>query len=151
MIGNRKKIFTFAVAMPRWRNGRRARFRCECWEACRFESYSGHLKRSFLRRTPFSFAQDRTRSVGGVSDDLSAWVCCLLSQIFVFVWWLSLKMNFQPSSAKANNLRLQQPHFGRLSTAATVRVLVVGKSMWLLEEIPLVLLVPLVPSIPPLG
>ena len=28
--------------MPRWRNGRRARFRCECWEACRFESYSGH-------------------------------------------------------------------------------------------------------------
>ena len=43
--------------MPRWRNGRRARFRCECREACRFESYSGHFKRSFLRRTPFSFAR----------------------------------------------------------------------------------------------
>ncbi len=28
--------------MPRWRNGRRARFRCECCEACRFESCSGH-------------------------------------------------------------------------------------------------------------
>ena len=29
---------------PRWRNGRRARFRCECREACRFDSYSGHPK-----------------------------------------------------------------------------------------------------------
>ena len=62
------------------------------------------------------------RSVGGVSGDLSACGCCLLSQIFVFVWWLSLKINFQPSSAKANNPRLQQPHFGHLSSAATVRV-----------------------------
>ena len=62
------------------------------------------------------------RSVGGVSGDLSACSCCLLSQIFVFVWWLSLKINFQPSSVKANNLRLQQPHFGHLSTAATVRI-----------------------------
>ena len=33
-----------------------------------------------------------------------------------------LKIDFQPSFAKANNLRLQQPHFGHLSTAATVRV-----------------------------
>ena len=31
-------------------------------------------------------------------------------------------MNFQPLSTKANNLRLQQPYFGRLSTAATVRI-----------------------------
>lgn len=31
--------------MPRWRNGRRARFRCECCEACRFESCSGHHKK----------------------------------------------------------------------------------------------------------
>ena len=30
--------------MPRWRNGRRARFRCECLTACRFESYPGHKK-----------------------------------------------------------------------------------------------------------
>ena len=30
------------VSMPRWRNGRRARFRCECLTACRFESYPGH-------------------------------------------------------------------------------------------------------------
>ncbi len=30
---------------PRWRNGRRARFRCECREACRFDSYSGHIIR----------------------------------------------------------------------------------------------------------
>ena len=27
---------------PRWRNGRRARFRCVCRETCRFESCSGH-------------------------------------------------------------------------------------------------------------
>ena len=31
---------------PRWRNGRRARFRCECREACRFDSYSGHTNKS---------------------------------------------------------------------------------------------------------
>ena len=45
-----KKVCNFALqtrekscsAMPRWRNGRRARFRCECCEACRFESCSGH-------------------------------------------------------------------------------------------------------------
>ena len=36
-------------AMPRWRNGRRARFRCVCREACRFESCSGrHENNSFL-------------------------------------------------------------------------------------------------------
>ena len=35
--------------MPRWRNGRRARFRCVCREACRFESCSGHHENnSFL-------------------------------------------------------------------------------------------------------
>ena len=34
-------------------------------------------------------------------------------------------MNLQPLSAKATNLRLQQPHFGLLSTAATVRILCV--------------------------
>ena len=28
--------------MPRWRNGRRARFRCVCREACRFDSCPGH-------------------------------------------------------------------------------------------------------------
>ena len=33
--------------MPRWRNGRRARFRCECWETCRFESCSGHRPNEF--------------------------------------------------------------------------------------------------------
>ena len=37
-----KKIPNFAAQKPRWRNGRRARFRCECCEACRFESCSGH-------------------------------------------------------------------------------------------------------------
>ena len=31
-----------SVTKPRWRNGRRARFRCVCREACRFESCSGH-------------------------------------------------------------------------------------------------------------
>ena len=41
------------VSLPRWRNGRRARFRCECLTACRFESYPGHkgrlrLKSAFL-------------------------------------------------------------------------------------------------------
>ena len=33
---------------PRWRNGRRARFRCECWETCRFESCSGHKPNEYL-------------------------------------------------------------------------------------------------------
>ena len=56
-VAIRKKFATFALTKPRWRNGRRARFRCECREACRFESYSGHLKRSSLRRAPFSFAR----------------------------------------------------------------------------------------------
>ena len=37
LIGRRKAV------MPRWRNGRRARFRCVCREACRFESCSGHF------------------------------------------------------------------------------------------------------------
>ena len=32
----------YRSARPRWRNGRRARFRCECREACRFDSCSGH-------------------------------------------------------------------------------------------------------------
>ena len=32
-----------------------------------------------------------------------------------------MKMNFQPSSANANNLRLQHPHFGLLSASAAVR------------------------------
>ena len=35
---------------PRWRNGRRARFRCECCEACRFESCSGHLNPLIIDR-----------------------------------------------------------------------------------------------------
>ena len=39
-------------AMPRWRNGRRARFRCVCREACRFESCSGHYS------TRFSFLEE---------------------------------------------------------------------------------------------
>ena len=52
---------TFAASKPRWRNGRRARFRCECWETCRFESYSGH-KRLSLRQSLF-YAQNRTRQL----------------------------------------------------------------------------------------
>ena len=38
----RSKRERFAHDLPRWRNGRRARFRCVCREACRFESCSGH-------------------------------------------------------------------------------------------------------------
>ena len=34
---------------PRWRNGRRARFRCVCREACRFESCSGHQGKPYRR------------------------------------------------------------------------------------------------------
>ncbi|MBR4969005.1 MAG: hypothetical protein IKY57_02470 [Alistipes sp.] len=37
-----------------------------------------------------------------------------------------MKINFQPSSVNAHNLRLQQPHFGRLSTAEVARLSVVG-------------------------
>ena len=36
--------------MPRWRNGRRARFRCVCREACRFESCSGHYVRGLRKQ-----------------------------------------------------------------------------------------------------
>ena len=43
-LAKQKKITNFVLAKPRWRNGRRARFRCECCEACRFESCSGHRK-----------------------------------------------------------------------------------------------------------
>uniref|UniRef100_UPI004055E663 hypothetical protein n=1 Tax=Alistipes sp. TaxID=1872444 RepID=UPI004055E663 len=38
-----------------------------------------------------------------------------------------MKASFQTTSANANNLRLQQSHCGHLSTAATVRISVVGK------------------------
>ena len=47
-LQSKKKSITFALSkmtirhLPKWRNGRRARFRCECWEACRFESCLGH-------------------------------------------------------------------------------------------------------------
>ena len=34
--------FPLNFSLPRWRNGRRARFRCECFTTCRFESCSGH-------------------------------------------------------------------------------------------------------------
>ena len=44
----RSKRERFAHDLPRWRNGRRARFRCVCREACRFESCSGHKKFRFL-------------------------------------------------------------------------------------------------------
>ena len=45
----RSKRERFAHDLPRWRNGRRARFRCVCREACRFESCSGHHENnSFL-------------------------------------------------------------------------------------------------------
>ena len=56
-VAIREKFVTFALVKPRWRNGRRARFRCECREACRFESYSGHLKGDFLQKVPFSFTR----------------------------------------------------------------------------------------------
>ena len=49
----RKILVIFVATKPRWRNGRRARFRCECREACRFESYSGHYKGEFLKGAPF--------------------------------------------------------------------------------------------------
>ena len=56
-----QKFITFAPQlMPRWRNGRRARFRCECWETCRFDSYPGHTKwqtaRSSRTKREFSSA-----------------------------------------------------------------------------------------------
>ena len=57
--------------MPRWRNGRRARFRCECWETCRFESYSGHKTLRFFSAS-FFCTRNRTRSTGGDSAELSA-------------------------------------------------------------------------------
>ena len=47
------------VSMPRWRNGRRARFRCECLTACRFESYPGHKKFRAALRTALFCTQDR--------------------------------------------------------------------------------------------
>ena len=38
--------------LPRWRNGRRARFRCACREACRFDSCSGHFGASQRKTKP---------------------------------------------------------------------------------------------------
>ncbi len=35
----------FRSLLPRWRNGRRARFRCEWCKLCKFESCSGHNKK----------------------------------------------------------------------------------------------------------
>ena len=42
--------------------------------------------------------------------------------ILCFCRWLSLKINFQISIHKINNLRLHQPPSGHLSTAAAVRL-----------------------------
>ena len=42
-VASSSLVFRSTVMMPRWRNGRRARFRCVCREACRFESCSGHI------------------------------------------------------------------------------------------------------------
>ncbi len=44
----KKHYFCITETMPRWRNGRRARFRCECLTACRFESYPGHTPRRII-------------------------------------------------------------------------------------------------------
>ena len=63
---------------------------------------------------------------GGVAD-LSAFGCCLLSQIIVFVKRLSLKINFQTSFAKPNKLRLYRLLLGLLSASAVVSRGVVGK------------------------
>ena len=68
----RKILVIFVATKPRWRNGRRARFRCECREACRFESYSGHFKEEFRFETPPFVYPNRTRSVGGGVAELSA-------------------------------------------------------------------------------
>ena len=53
-VSSSSEIFTivFSVSLVDdlpiwWRNGRRARFRCVCREACRFESCSGHYTRGF--------------------------------------------------------------------------------------------------------
>ena len=48
--------------MPRWRNGRRARFRCECLAACRFESYPGHKAFSFVGKA-FLFVDEPTSTM----------------------------------------------------------------------------------------
>ena len=47
-FGSFKQTFYLCATKPRprWRNGRRARFRCACREACRFESCSGHPVKS---------------------------------------------------------------------------------------------------------
>ena len=123
ILQNRKKVVP--LRLERWQSGRMRR----SWKPLICEGPGVRIPLFPLKQTAmifhrcFCFRSIRgIRSVGGVSGDLSACGCCLLSQIFVFVWWLSLKINFQPSSVKANNLRLQHPRLGRLSTAATVRI-----------------------------
>ena len=48
--------------MPRWRNGRRARFRCVCREACRFESCSGHYIAEIAQLVEHNLAKVRVAS-----------------------------------------------------------------------------------------
>ena len=62
-------------------------------------------------------------SVGGGSGDLSTLGCCLPTQIIGFAKRLCPKACLRSSFRKPDNLRLQQPRFGHLSTAATVRAL----------------------------
>ena len=60
------------ILMPRWRNGRRARFRCECWETCRFESCSGH--QDFVLQKYGEVAELVDALLWGGSDRWVVWV-----------------------------------------------------------------------------
>ena len=83
------------------------------------------LQKSSLLADSFFVLVRVTQSVGGVSGDLSLLDCCLPVQILVFAKRLCLKTSFHTSFHNHDNLRLQPSRCGCLSTAATVRFLVV--------------------------
>ena len=129
-------MVTFALRMPRWRNGRRARFRCECREACRFESYSGHFQKEFLCGN--SFFRARIEPVQSVA----VWQTCLRCRVaeancsaIISLELISQKVNKYPFCLSAQCLQLccSSPPlslFGLLKPSATARVRCGAKGCW---------------------
>ena len=68
-----KRKKSYDKRLPRWRNGRRARFRCECWETCKFESCSGHDKDKISIQSG-GMAELVDALLWGGSDSIVVWV-----------------------------------------------------------------------------
>ena len=119
--------------LERCRSGRSGRTR----NAVYGQLYRGFESLPFRRKssdfTALFFLAERE----GFGQSVASRKTCLRAAVVCCRKYLSLSDNclwkyyFQPLSAKANNLQLQQPHFGRLSTAATVRFPVVLLGVWI--------------------